>query len=162
MDHEQDQMPQEHTETAESIEPIEKTEEVNEAKPEERKAPDYSVPQGNAYQYQYQQNGYQNPYANTGYHPDYSQNYNEDGMDTRPLSMGEWALTILALLLPCCIGEVLYIVWAFSKKGNVNRRNFCRAALIIMAVVLMIYLVVIILFGSVIYSTVASELSILF
>lgn len=107
------------------------------------------------------QNGYSNPYTTTGYNPNYTQNYNEEGMDTRPLSMGEWALTILALMLPCCAGIILYIVWAFSKRGNVNRRNYCRAALVIMGAAVVIYLVVFMMFGSVIFSTFATQLNVL-
>ena len=78
----------------------------------------------------------------------YSYSYTQiNEPDNSPLSIGDWVLTLLALLLPCCIGEVLYIVWAFSKNGNVNRRNFCRAALIIMGVIVCIYLVALLVFG---------------
>jgi ABC-type lipoprotein release transport system permease subunit len=50
----------------------------------------------------------------------------------RPLTTGEWFVTILVLALPI-IGIVMHFVWAFSD-GNVNRRNFCRAALLWFAV----------------------------
>jgi len=50
----------------------------------------------------------------------------------RPLSTGEWFVTILVLALPI-IGLVMHFVWAFSD-GNVSRRNFCRAALLWFAV----------------------------
>lgn len=104
-------------------------------------------------QYQSQQNG-QYDYGNTGYHADYSRETRpgEEGMDTRPLSMGEWALTLLALLIPCCGGIILYIFWAFSKKGNINRRNFCRAALIVLAGVAVIYFLVMSIIGGAVFS----------
>lgn len=93
-------------------------------------------------------------YGNTGYHADYSRNQKpgEEEMDTRPLSMGEWALTLLALLIPCCGGIILYIFWAFSKKGNINRRNYCRAALIVMAGVAVVYFLVMSILGGAIFS----------
>lgn len=98
--------------------------------------------------YQYTQ-GYQqyqdNLDYNIGNHTSYQQNdYN--GMDTSPMSMGDWVLTILAAMIPCA-GIILYIVWAFSSNGNVNRRNFCRAQLVIMAVVLVLYLILFLVFG---------------
>lgn len=86
-----------------------------------------TVPQGNEelskqssnnyQQYNYQQNE-QYDYGNTGYQTNYAQNstQGQSEEDTRPLSMGEWLLTLLALCIPCCIGIALYIIWAFSKK----------------------------------------------
>ena len=44
------------------------------------------------------------------------------------MSVGSWLLTLLVLLIPC-VGIVMYFVWAFGV-GNENRRNFCRAGLI--------------------------------
>ncbi|MFR7444306.1 MAG: hypothetical protein ACLUUO_13510 [Sellimonas intestinalis] len=54
--------------------------------------------------------------------------------DSTPLTMGDWLLTLLAAFIPCCGGIILYCYWAFAKQGNLHRRNFCRAALIIEAV----------------------------
>lgn len=106
--------------------------------------------------YQYTQ-GYQqyqdNLDYNIGNHTSYQQNdYN--GMDTSPMSMGDWVLTILAAMIPCA-GIILYIVWAFSSNGNVNRRNFCRAQLVIMAVVFVLYLILFLVFGVAMMGTVA-------
>lgn len=62
----------------------------------------------------------------------YNQNYNfHPGRQTNeaPLSMGEWLLTLLIGAVPC-FGIIIYCIWAFEKNGNVNRRNYCRAYLI--------------------------------
>jgi hypothetical protein len=37
------------------------------------------------------------------------------------------------LIVPI-VGLVLYFVWAFGTGGNLNRRNYCRASLIMMAI----------------------------
>jgi uncharacterized membrane protein YvbJ len=43
-----------------------------------------------------------------------------------------WIGTFLVLIIPI-VGLVLYFVWAFGS-GNLNRRNYCRASLIMMAI----------------------------
>lgn len=85
-----------------------------------------SQQQGPQYQ-QYDNNFEYNTSAKaTGYKADYY----EGKEDTSPMSLGDWLLTILALIIPCA-GIILYFVWAFGKDVNVNRRNYCRAALIV-------------------------------
>ena len=71
-----------------------------------------------------------------------------NSVDTTPMSVGDWVLTILALFIPCA-GVIIYLVWAFGKKGNVNRRNYCRAYLAIYAVIMLVYLVIAGVFGAV-------------
>lgn len=91
----------------------------------------------------YQQDNYAyNVGNNTGYNRTY-----DTGMDESPMSMGDWVLTILAFIIPCA-GIVLYFVWAFGKSGNVNRRNFCRAQLVIMGVMFALYFVIFLIFGA--------------
>lgn len=131
--------------------------------------------------YQYGQQGSDSGYNyNQNYNQNYSQNYNqnqnygqnngynyqdnysyntgnqynqmyEPGQDTSPMSMGDWLLTLLAAMIPC-VGIILYFVWAFSRTTNVNRRNFCRAQLVIMGVMLAIYIIFFVLFGSVLFN----------
>ena len=114
--------------------------------------PGYSMNSGsgnNGYQSKYNGNpnvGYQSGYIgvpNSGYQQNYANNPNSQysGMDTSPMSMGDWLLTILACMIPCA-GTILSLIWAFGKNGNVNRRNFCRAQLIITAVVIALYVVI--------------------
>lgn len=114
----------------------------------------------NGYNYgQQNQNSGYNYNQNSGYNYQDNYNYNtgnnnqmyEPGQDTSPMTMGDWLLTLLAAMIPC-VGIVLYFVWAFSKTTNVNRRNYCRAQLIMMGVVLVIYLIFIAMFGTMIFS----------
>ena len=63
------------------------------------------------------------------------------------MSMGDWVLTILALMIPCA-GIILYFVWAFGKNGNINRRNYCRAALVIELVIIILSIIVMVIFGA--------------
>lgn len=62
-----------------------------------------------------------------------------DRQDTETMSVGDWMVTILILAIPL-VNLVMYLVWAFSSTGNVNRRNFCRASLIWFCIVFVVAL----------------------
>lgn len=96
-----------------------------------------------AYQQNYNQNYNMN--YNQGYQQNYSGNSGKKPLDA-PLSMGEWLLTILAGLVPC-VGIVLYFIWAFCANTNINRKNYSRAMLIVMAVVIVLYTLFFVVFG---------------
>ena len=49
------------------------------------------------------------------------------------ISTIEWFGTLVVLIVPI-LGIVLYFIWAFGSGGNPNRRNYCRAALILIAI----------------------------
>lgn len=94
------------------------------------------------------QQQYRQPNPNYGYQQNYYHQPNNPngGMDTSPMTMGDWVLTLLALMIPCA-GIVLYFVWAFGSRGNINRRNFCRAQLAILGVVLVLYFLLVLVLG---------------
>ena len=117
--------------------------------------------QSGAYTNGYSDNQYQNSSYNTGFNASgYNNNYNSQNnyqmppkqMDPSPLSMGEWLLTLIVGVIPCA-GLILYIIWAFSNSGNLNRRNYCRASLILQVIsyVLVIFFVIIAAIGGVSY-----------
>ena len=53
-------------------------------------------------------------------------------------------LTLLVLVIPL-VNLVMYLVWALSGSGNVNRRNFCRASIYWFFIILGFYLAVLVL-----------------
>ena len=55
------------------------------------------------------------------------------------MTMGEWLITLIVLAIPC-VNVIMYFVWAFGN-GNENRKNFCRAGLIVMAVGIVLSLI---------------------
>ena len=55
------------------------------------------------------------------------------------MNMGEWLITLIVLAIPC-VNVIMYFVWAFGN-GNENRKNFCRAGLIVMAVGIVLSLI---------------------
>ena len=60
---------------------------------------------------------------------------------TSPLTLGEWMFILLVLAIPL-VNLIMCVVWAFSRSGNVNRRNFCMALLIWTLIALVIGLTV--------------------
>ena len=117
--------------------------------------------QSGAYTNGYSDNQYQNSGYNTGFNASgYNNNYNSQNncqmppkqMDLSPLSTGEWLLTMIVGIIPCA-GLILYIIWAFGNSGNLNRRNYCRASLILQVIsyVLVIFFVIIASIGRVSY-----------
>jgi heme/copper-type cytochrome/quinol oxidase subunit 2 len=57
----------------------------------------------------------------------------DDPTTEKPLTTGEWFITLLVLALPV-IGLIMYFVWGFGD-GNRSRRNFCRATLLWFAII---------------------------
>jgi len=55
--------------------------------------------------------------------------------DSEPMSVKDWVITLIILALPL-INIVMLLVWAFGGTGNINRRNYCRASLLIFAIVI--------------------------
>lgn len=100
----------------------------------EQPEPAQNYSYGNSADNNYTNNNYagsnygQAPYQSM---PNYSNQ--QTPMDESPLPMGEWILVLLVAMVPC-FGLIMYIIWAFGNSGNVNRKNFCRAQLIIMAI----------------------------
>lgn len=68
---------------------------------------------------------------NNEYQP-YQQPQMNDPQLEAPLSMGEWLVTLILLAIPC-VNFVLLFVWGFGN-GNQNRKNYCRALLIMWAI----------------------------
>ena len=75
---------------------------------------------------------------------------NQIGHQQAPVvSVKEWLLTNLILMIPL-VNIVMTLVWAFDSNTNPNKANYFKAALILFAIVMVIYLVLaVVFFGSV-------------
>lgn len=63
------------------------------------------------------------------------------------MTMGEWVVTLIVLMIPC-VNIIMMLVWAFGN-GNENRKNFCRANLIITAIsVVLVFILYLTVFAS--------------
>ena len=66
--------------------------------------------------------------------------------DTAPLQTSDYLILHLLNMIPL-VGRILMLVWAFSENVNLNRRNFCRAYLIMYAISIALSVVFIILYA---------------
>lgn len=80
-------------------------------------------------------NNYNGGYNNSGSQQNYGQDYGRPYMtpEEAPMTMTDWLITLIVAAIPC-VNIIMLFVWGFGNGGNVNRRNYCRAQLIIMAV----------------------------
>lgn len=67
-------------------------------------------------------------------------------MDTSPLSLGQY-LGIMFLMLIPLVNIILLFIWSFGNN-NVNKRNYARATLIMFAIFFILWIILIIAFGS--------------
>ena len=75
---------------------------------------------------------------------------NQIGHQQAPIvSVKEWLITNLIMMIPL-VNIVMMLVWAFSSNTNPNKANYFKAALILFAIVMVIYLVLaVVIFGSI-------------
>lgn len=58
--------------------------------------------------------------------------------EREPLTMGQYLLIFLLLCLPL-VNIVLLLKWSFWPGGNINRRNFARASLVVILIMAVFY-----------------------
>lgn len=68
------------------------------------------------------------------------------------MSVGDWLITLVILTVIPIVNIVMAFVWAFSSGTNENKRNFCRAILILWAIILVLYIIIFAIFGAAIMS----------
>jgi len=79
----------------------------------------------------------ENPYAT----PQYSSYSAPASAMNSVLSVGNYILMFILMYIPI-VNIVLLFVWGFGKNTNPNKKNFARAALILMAIGLILWILV--------------------
>lgn len=57
------------------------------------------------------------------------------------MSFGDWIKTLLLLIIPIA-NIILLFIWAFGNRANVNKKNFSKTYLLLMAIVIVLYIIV--------------------
>lgn len=92
-------------------------------------------------------NSYENSYSSPSGMDNYNQNLNQAPVNSNleePVSMKEWALSILILMVPC-VNIVMMFVWAFSTTEKKSKSNFFKAYLMMLGIILALYFILIII-----------------
>ena len=73
------------------------------------------------------------------------------GQSKSVVSIQEWVITLIIAAIPI-IGFIMLFVWGFGSSTNENKANFAKAALIVYAIMIGLYLVFILIFGAALFS----------
>jgi len=58
------------------------------------------------------------------------------------ITTSEWILTKLIVLIPI-VNIVMLFIWAYNKKTDLNKSNWAKAELVVLAVKFILYLIII-------------------
>lgn len=72
---------------------------------------------------------------------------NQNYGNTQPLSTKDWLITLIITALPV-IGFIMLFVWAFSDGTNINKANWAKAALLLMAIMIALSILFSLIFGA--------------
>jgi membrane protein YdbS with pleckstrin-like domain len=63
------------------------------------------------------------------------------------MSVGDWVITLIITALPL-IGIIMLFVWAFSSNTPQSKANWAKAALILVAAMIVLYIIIFAVFGA--------------
>lgn len=101
---------------------------------------------GNEEQNSYSGSQYQQPQSSIQEQLQYQYQPSQDNLE-EPMTMGEWMITLLIMMIPCA-NIVMMFVWAFSSTEKKSKSNFFKAYLIFFAI-MMVFLIVMVIVISV-------------
>jgi membrane protein YdbS with pleckstrin-like domain len=70
----------------------------------------------------------------------------QNQVNTQPMSTKDWLITLIIAAIPF-IGFIMLFVWGFSGGTNVNKANWAKAALLLMAILIALSILISLIFG---------------
>jgi len=67
--------------------------------------------------------------------------------DNQTVTTGNWVLTLLITLIPV-VNIIMLFVWAFGGGTQPSKANWAKASLIWLAIFIVIYLLIFVIFGA--------------
>lgn len=89
---------------------------------------------------------YQQPQSSIQSQLQYQYQPAQDNLE-EPMSMGEWMISMLVMLIPC-VNIVMMFVWAFSSTEKKSKSNFFKAYLIFFAIMMVFSIVMMIVMSA--------------
>ncbi len=74
----------------------------------------------------------------------------------KPMSVKDWLITLLIMAIPL-VGLIMLFVYAFGNGENVNKQNWAKAQLILLAIVFGLFFLFFLIFGSLFAAALASS-----
>ena len=71
----------------------------------------------------------------------------QNQQNTQPLSVKDWLITLIIAAIPI-VGFIMLFVWGFSDGTNVNKANWAKAALLLMAILIALSFLFSLIFGA--------------
>jgi hypothetical protein len=71
--------------------------------------------------------------------------------DTSVFTFKQWVITLIVMMIPC-VNIIMCFVWGFSSGGNLNRKNFCKAQLVVIAISILLIFVFYAILGAAFFS----------
>lgn len=65
----------------------------------------------------------------------------------QPMSVKDWLITLLIVAIPI-VGIIMLFVYAFSSTENVNKQNWAKAQLLLVAIILGLTILMFMAFGA--------------
>ena len=73
-----------------------------------------------------------------------------------PITMGEWLITMLIMLIPC-VNIVMMFVWAFSSTEKKSKSNYFKASLIFTGIMMVFMFIMTIIMGAAIAAAIENS-----
>ncbi len=67
--------------------------------------------------------------------------------DNQTVTTGNWVLTILLTMIPV-VNIIMLFVWAFGGSTQPSKANWAKASLIWLAIFIVLYLLIFVIFGA--------------
>ena len=88
-------------------------------------------------------------FGNNFQQPNFQQMYQQpmnNGL-AEPVTFGEWIIFWLIMCVPC-LNIIMLFVWAFGSNTKLSKANFCKAYLVVYAVILVLIIIIFAIFGA--------------
>ncbi len=75
-----------------------------------------------------------------------------ENQNSQIVTLGDWIVTYLIMSIPL-VGFIMLFVWAFGSNTPASKANWAKAALILMLISIIIYIVIFVAFGAVLFES---------
>ena len=79
------------------------------------------------------------------------ENYEYEGQNNSVVSVGEWIITILLMIIPL-VNIIMLFVWAFGSGTPVSKANWAKASLIWMLISIGLSIIIMVIAGGAIFA----------